>query len=65
MTLISSLVAKQVLVAGGSHGVGDAIVRRAASLGAEVAVTYRSDRAAAEALVVIPGATIEADRGWS
>jgi 3-oxoacyl-[acyl-carrier protein] reductase len=65
MALTSSLVVKRVLVTWGSRGIGDAIVRRLASQGAEVAVNHRSDRAAAEALAVITGTTIEADGGWS
>ncbi|MEV5498397.1 SDR family oxidoreductase [Nonomuraea fuscirosea] len=51
MTSTSSLAGKRVLVTGGSSGIGAAIVRRLASQGAAVAVNYRSDRAAADALV--------------
>jgi hypothetical protein len=51
MTPTSSLAGKRVLVTGGSRGIGAAIVRRLASQGATVAVNYRSDRAAADALV--------------
>lgn len=51
MTSTSSLAGKRVLVTGGSRGIGAAIVRRLASEGAAVAVNYRSDRAAADALV--------------
>src|ERR1700733_4719657 len=51
MTSTSSLAGKRVLVTGGSRGIGAAIVRRLASQGAAVAVNYRSDRAAADALV--------------
>ena len=51
MTSTSSLAGKRVLVTGGSRGIGAAIVRRLASQGATVAVNYRSDRAAADALV--------------
>jgi 3-oxoacyl-[acyl-carrier protein] reductase len=51
MTSTSSLAGKRVLVTGGSRGIGAAIVRRLASQGAAVAVNYRSDGAAADALV--------------
>jgi NAD(P)-dependent dehydrogenase (short-subunit alcohol dehydrogenase family) len=51
MTLTSSLAGKRVLVTGGSRGIGAAIVRRLADQGATVAVNYRSDKAAADALV--------------
>ena len=51
MTSTSSLAGKRVLVTGGSRGIGAAIARRLASQGAMVAVNYRSDRPAAEALV--------------
>ena len=46
-----SFEGKAVLVAGGSRGIGAAVARRFASLGASVSVGYRSDRASAEALV--------------
>lgn len=51
MTSTSSLAGKRALVTGGSRGIGAAIVRRLASQGATVAVNYRSDRGAADALV--------------
>lgn len=51
MTSTSSLAGKRVLVTGGSSGIGAAIVRRLAAQGATVAVNYRSDKDAAEALV--------------
>ena len=51
MTSTSSLAGKRVLVTGDSRGIGAAIVRRLASQGTTVAVNYRSDRAAADALV--------------
>ncbi|MFJ3532083.1 MULTISPECIES: SDR family oxidoreductase [unclassified Streptomyces] len=51
MTSISNLAGKRVLVTGGSSGIGAAIVRRLAAQGAAVAVNYRSDKDAAEALV--------------
>ncbi|HEY0618379.1 MAG TPA: SDR family NAD(P)-dependent oxidoreductase, partial [Kribbella sp.] len=51
MTSTSSLAGKRVLVTGGSSGIGAAIVRRLAAQGATVAVNYRSDQEAAEALV--------------
>ena len=46
-----SFEGKAVLVTGGSRGIGAAVARRFASLGASVSVGYRSDRASAEALV--------------
>jgi 3-oxoacyl-[acyl-carrier protein] reductase len=51
MTSTSTLAGKRALVTGGSRGIGAAIVRRLASQGATVAINYRSDRAAADALV--------------
>jgi 3-oxoacyl-[acyl-carrier protein] reductase len=42
---------KVALVSGGGRGIGAAIVRRLAERGAAVAVNYRSDRGAADALV--------------
>jgi 3-oxoacyl-[acyl-carrier protein] reductase len=60
MTSTSTLAGKRALVTGGSRGIGAAIVRRLASQGATVAVNYRSDRAAADALVA--GLS---DNGWA
>lgn len=51
MTSTPNLAGKRVLVTGGSSGIGAAIVRRLAAQGATVAVNYRSDKDAAEALV--------------
>lgn len=51
MASTSSLAGKRALVTGGSRGIGAAIVRRLASEGAAVAVNYRSDQTAADALV--------------
>jgi NAD(P)-dependent dehydrogenase (short-subunit alcohol dehydrogenase family) len=51
MTSTSTLAGKRVLVTGGSSGIGTAIVRRLASQGATVAINYRSDQKAADALV--------------
>jgi 3-oxoacyl-[acyl-carrier protein] reductase len=45
-----SFEGKAVLVTGGSRGIGAAVARRFGSLGADVAVGYRSGRDAAEAL---------------
>lgn len=45
-----SFEGKAVLVTGGSRGIGAAVARRFGSLGAHVAVGYRSGRDAAEAL---------------
>ena len=45
------LTGRRVLVTGGSRGIGAACCRRFASAGASVAVHFRVDRAAAEALV--------------
>ncbi|MGH3559487.1 MAG: SDR family NAD(P)-dependent oxidoreductase [Mycobacterium sp.] len=60
MTSTPTLAGKRALVTGGSRGIGAAIVRRLASEGATVAVNYRSDRAAADALV---GEL--SDNGWA
>ncbi|HEY3557436.1 MAG TPA: SDR family oxidoreductase [Flexivirga sp.] len=51
MTSTSSLAGKRALVTGGNSGIGAAIVRRLAAQGAAVAVNYRSDKVAADALV--------------
>lgn len=51
MASTSTLAGKRALVTGGSRGIGAAIARRLASQGATVAVSYRSDRAAGDALV--------------
>ena len=60
MTSTPTLAGKRALVTGGSRGIGAAIVRRLASQGATVAINYRSDRAAADALV---GELT--DQGWA
>ncbi|WP_187969552.1 SDR family NAD(P)-dependent oxidoreductase [Aquibium microcysteis] len=51
-----SFEGKAVLVTGGSRGIGAAVARRFGSLGAHVAVGYRSGRDAAEALCAEIGA---------
>ncbi|MGB6512501.1 SDR family NAD(P)-dependent oxidoreductase [Mycobacterium sp.] len=60
MTSTPTLAGKWALVTGCSRGIGAAIVRRLACQGATVAVNYRSDRAAADALV---GELT--DQGWA
>ena len=42
---------KVALITGGSRGIGAAVTRRLAAEGAAVAINYRSDAAAADALV--------------
>ncbi|MDN2578657.1 glucose 1-dehydrogenase [Aquibium sp. ELW1220] len=61
-----SFEGKAVLVTGGSRGIGAAVARRFGSLGAHVAVGYRSGRDAAEALaaeIVAAGGTAVAVAG--
>ena len=48
---VRRLTGKVALITGGSRGIGAAITRRLAAEGAAVAVNYRSDAAAADALV--------------
>jgi len=47
---VTDLAGRVALVTGASHGTGVDIARALAAAGARVAVHYRSDRAAAEAL---------------
>ena len=47
---MSSLAGKRALVTGGGRGIGAAVVRRLAADGAAVAINYRSDAGAADAL---------------
>ncbi|QSR20156.1 SDR family oxidoreductase [Novosphingobium sp. KA1] len=59
---MDEFTAKNVLVLGGSRGIGAAIVRRFAQGGASVAFTYAGSRDAAEALAAETGAeAIQAD----
>jgi 3-oxoacyl-[acyl-carrier protein] reductase len=54
---------RTALVTGGSRGIGRAIVRRLAGLGASVVFTYRESRAAADDLAAEVGATaVQADQ---
>ncbi|GAA0917460.1 SDR family oxidoreductase [Virgisporangium aurantiacum] len=58
-----TLDGKTALVTGGSRGIGRAIVRRLAGLGATVVFTYRDNSAAAEEVVAETGATaVRADQ---
>ena len=45
------LTGKHVLIVGGSRGIGAAAARMVASAGGVVTIAYRSDRAAADALL--------------
>ncbi|GAA1035422.1 SDR family oxidoreductase [Virgisporangium ochraceum] len=54
---------RTALVTGGSRGIGRAIVRRLAGLGASVVFTYRESRAAADDVAAEVGATaVQADQ---
>ncbi len=51
-----------VLITGGSRGIGAAVARRCAAAGWTVCLTYRADRAAAEALAgEVGGTAVQAD----
>ncbi|GEN98690.1 oxidoreductase [Novosphingobium sediminis] len=54
---MTDLAQKNVLVLGGSRGIGAALVRRFSAAGATVAFTYAGSRDAAEALAAETGAT--------
>jgi cyclic-di-GMP-binding biofilm dispersal mediator protein len=54
---LTSFTGKNVLVLGGSRGIGAAIVRRFAAGGARVTFTYAGSRDAAEALTAETGST--------
>lgn len=57
-----SLEGKAALVTGGSRGIGAAVSRELAAAGARVAINYRSDRGAAEALASeLGGVAVQAD----
>ena len=64
-----NLNGKKALVTGGSRGIGAAIARRLAKEGADVALTYQSSEAAANAVVAdieaggVKGFAIQADAG--
>ena len=51
MSNAPGLSGKVALVVGGSRGIGAAVARRLAAMGAEVALTYKSQRDAADAIV--------------
>src|SRR6476659_2722951 len=53
---MAEFTGKNILVLGGSRGIGAAIVRRFAQGGANVAFTYAGSKAAAEALAAETGA---------
>jgi 3-oxoacyl-[acyl-carrier protein] reductase len=58
-----TLDGKTALVTGGSRGIGRAIVRRLAGLGATVVFTYRDNGAAADEVAAETGATaVRADQ---
>ena len=55
--LLGNLTGKKIFITGGSRGIGAAIVKKCAELGATVAFTYSSQQTAAEdVLKLLPGA---------
>ena len=60
---MSKLTNKVALVTGGFRGIGAAIAKRLATDGADVAITYASDRSAADEVVkAVEGAGRRAQR---
>lgn len=57
---MNSFENKVALITGGSRGIGEALVRKFASLGASVAFTYAASAERANALVDALGATVKA-----
>ena len=60
---MNRLIGQRALVTGGGRGIGAAIVRRLVAEGASVAINYRSDAGAAEALAAELTASGDTDNG--